>query len=238
MVTPNPDLVTLRWLALDTIDAARWPLLARMLDETERARAERFHFERDRQAFVAAHALTRSTLSRRFDRAPEAWRFVADAHGKPHIDDRVLGFSLSHTRGLVAVAVTQGGDVGVDVERIDPNRLGPDVTDRFFAPVECAHLRSLAPEAWPDAAYAFWTLKEAYIKAIGLGLACPLDAFHFVLDPFAAQFSPQLADDPAQWRFERWRPTPEHVMALAARHAEPGRLRIDARSVRADELPG
>lgn len=238
MVTPNPDLVTLRWLALDTIDAARWPALARVLDAAEHARAARFYFERDRLAFIAAHALTRTILSHRFDRAPEAWHFVAGAHGKPDIDDGVLRFNLSHTRGLVAVAVTEASDVGVDVERVDRKRLGPDVTERFFAPTECAYLRSLPPEAWTEAAYAFWTLKEAYIKAIGLGLACPLDAFHFVLDPLAIGFSSQLADDPAQWRFQRWRPTQDHAMALGVRHADPDRLQIDARPVRDDELPG
>lgn len=237
-MTPNPDLVTLRWLALDTIDAGRWPALERVLDATERARAARFYFERDRLAFIAAHALTRATLSRRFDRDPAAWRFTAGAHGKPDIDDGVLRFNLSHTRGLVAVAITEASDIGVDVERVDPKRLGADVTERFFAPAECAYLRSLPPEAWTEAAYAFWTLKEAYIKAIGLGLACPLDAFHFVLNPLSVQFSPRLTDDPAQWRFQRWRPTPDHAMALGVRHADPDRIQIDARAARDDELPG
>jgi 4'-phosphopantetheinyl transferase len=237
VVTPNPDLVTLRWLPLDTIEAARWPALARVLDETEHARAERFYFEGDRQAYIAAHALTRTTLARRFDREPELWRFVAGAHGKPDIDDRALQFNLSHTRGLVAVAVTQASEVGVDVERVDPKHLGPDVTERFFAPAECAYLRSLPPEGWTEAAYAFWTLKEAYIKAIGLGLACPLNAFHFVLDPLGVRFSSRIADDPAQWRFQRWRPTRDHAMALGVRHADPNRLQIDARPVRDDELP-
>ncbi len=238
MVTANSDLVTLRWLALDAIEPSRWSVLAGVLDDSERARAGRFHFERDRQAYIAAHALTRATLSQCYDRPPEAWRFSTGTHGKPEIDDGVLRFNLSHTRGFVVVAVTHDSDVGVDVERLDPKRLGPEVTDRFFAPAETAYLRSLPEGAWSEAAYAFWTLKEAYIKATGLGLSCPLDAFHFGLDPIAIQFSPRITDDPAQWRFQRWRPTQEHSVALGVRHASPDRLEIDARGVQDDELPG
>lgn len=238
MATPNHDRVTLRWLALDTIDATRWPALREVLDDTERARADRFHFERDRQAYIAAHALTRATLSRCVERPPEAWRFVVGAHGKPDVDDGSLRFNLSHTRGFVAVAVAPAGDLGVDVERVDPRRFGPDLVERVFAPDERAYLRSLPAAAQTEAAYAFWTLKEAYIKAIGLGLACPLDAFHFVLDPLAVHFSPRLTDDPAQWLVRRWHPTSEHVMALALRHTEPDRVRIDARAARDNELPG
>ena len=227
----------MRWLAIDAIDPARWPALRRVLDDAERERAERFHFEADRQSYIAAHALTRLTLSRYVDRPPEALGFVAGAHGKPEIDDGSLRFNLSHTRGLVAVAVARAGDLGVDVERVDPRRLGLDLADRFFAPAECAHLRSLPAAAQTDAAYAFWTLKESYIKAIGLGLACPLDAFHFVLEPLGVNFSPRLADDPARWLFRRWRPTPNHVMALALRSADPDRVRIDAHAAQDDELP-
>lgn len=239
---PLPDKsVTIRWLALDTIEAHVWPRLLQVLDPAERSRAERFHFERDRQAYIAAHALTRTTLSRHAPRPPEAWRFIVGPHGKPEIDEpqsaRPLRFNLSHTHGLAAVAVTRRHDVGVDVERVDPRRLGPDVTDSFFAPAESEHLRSLPSVARIEAAYAFWTLKEAYIKAIGLGLACPLDAFDFVLDPLSVRFSAGIADDPAHWLFRRLRPTQDHVLALAARSARPDHMRVDARAARADELP-
>ncbi len=235
---PNRDVVTVRWLVPDTIDASRWPALRAVLDADECARVDRLYFERDRKAYIAAHALARVTLSRCVERPPEAWRFVAGAHGKPQDDTGTLRFNLSHTRGLVAVVVAQAVDLGVDVERVDPQRLGPELTDRVFTSAECAHLHTIPKSARTDAAYAFWTLREAYIKAIGLGLACPLDAFHFNLDPLSIHFSSRLADDPAQWLFRLWRPTPDHVMALGVRHPDSDRIRLDARAVRDDELPG
>ena len=235
-----PDTVLIRWLSPDAIAPEAFGRLARWLEPAERARAARFHFERDRQAYVAAHALTRVSLSRSAPRGPDTWRFTTGRHGRPEIEDAMnpsgLRFNLSHTRGLVAVALTRGSDIGVDVELIDPDRLGPEVTDRFFAPAENAHLRSLGAEARTEAAYAFWTLKEAYIKAIGLGLSCPLSAFHFVLEPLAIHFSDRLDDDPARWLARRFRPTPDHALALAVRHDDPARLRVDARPVAVDEL--
>ncbi len=238
MAPPADVCVTLRWLPVDAVAPGRWPALRQILDDSEQARAERFHFERDRQAYIAAHALTRVVLSQVAARPPQTWRFVAGAHGKPTLDGGALRFNLSHTRALVAVAVATGGEIGLDVERLDPQRLEPELTERIFAPAERAHLRSLSGAAQTEAAYAFWTLKEAYIKAIGLGLACPLDAFHFGLDPLGIRFSPRLADDPAQWLFRRWRPLPDHLMAIAVKHPAPDRVRVDARALRDDELPG
>jgi 4'-phosphopantetheinyl transferase len=232
------NIVTVRWLEIEAFGNNVWRALAQMLDQTELSRAERFHFEHDRQSYIAAHALTRAMLSSHASIAPSAWRFAAGSHGKPEIEGAEvhLQFNLSHTRGLVAVAVTRQHDVGIDVEQIDPKRLGLDVADRFFAPVEALHLRSLPKEEQPEASYAYWTLKEAYIKAIGLGLSCPLDAFNFVLEPLSICFSERIIDDPAHWFFRRLRPLESHALALAVRHKMPEQMVMDARPVQIEEL--
>jgi 4'-phosphopantetheinyl transferase len=242
--TPLPaDSVIVRWLALDTIGFEEWPKLSNLLDSSERKRASRFHFERDRQTFIAAHALTRCVLSTHAGLAaqpPQSWRFATGPQGKPEIEASSrtppLRFNLSHTRGLVAVAVTNRHDIGVDVELVDASRLGMDLATNIFTPVEAEQLYGLPPEAQTDASFAFWTLKEAYIKATGLGLSCPLDAFEFVLDPLAVRFSSRIADDPSRWLFQRIRPTPDHVLALAVQHMRPAALRVDARAATIAEL--
>ena len=184
-------------------------------------------FAADRRAFTAAHWLARQELSRADGRPPASWRFAKGPHGKPDATDAGgLRFNLSHTRFLVAVAVSRDGDLGIDVERIDPTRLGPEVARRYFAPAEQAYLATVPAPHWSEAAYAFWTLKEAYIKAIGLGLACPLDAFAFTLDPLSIAFDARLADDPASWRLERRR-LGDHWLALAVRHDRPHALTLD-----------
>ena len=102
-------------------------LLARyreILPDEERAATDRFYFESGRRQHLITRALVRTVLSRYCDVPVEAWRFVRDAHGRPHVapDQRVPGlpaFNLSHTRGLVACAVALEHAVGVDVEHVD-----------------------------------------------------------------------------------------------------------------------
>jgi len=196
----------------------------RLLTPDEHERMERFVFERDRQRFLLTRALVRTMLSSYAPVAPADWRFVNNAYGRPELAERPAGvpdlrFNLSHTDGLIACAVTVGREVGVDVEQVQ-RVVTYDVAGRFFAPREVADLRAL-PE--PDQARAFfdyWTLKEAYIKARGYGLALPLSEFAFVLRPADAptiRFEPTLVDDPASWQFVQAWPTPAHRLALAVR---------------------
>ena len=234
------DIVDLRWLALDDIAGSAWPALHDWLDPGEQAKAAGFRFEGDRKAYVAAHALARSMLASRLGCPRAALRFAIGLYGKPELamtpGAAPVRFSLSHTRGLVAVAVTGRHAVGVDAEAIIPDRLDPDPASRIFAPAEAALLRRLAPAAATDAAFAFWTLKEAYTKAIGLGLNHPFDTLTFTLDPLAVQPPPGSGEDAARWLLRSLRPTPAHALALALRHPRPAAVRVDSRAIRPDEL--
>ena len=128
-----------------------------------------------------------------------------------------LHFNLSHTRGLIAVGVASGRDLGVDVEFVDRG-LTQDVAGRFFAPAEVRDLRALPDDQQAVTFFDYWTLKEAYIKARGMGLALPLDQFAFALDgdrPPTIAFGPAIADDPARWQFFQAWPLPRHRLAVA-----------------------
>ncbi|HSP24141.1 MAG TPA: 4'-phosphopantetheinyl transferase superfamily protein [Saliniramus sp.] len=218
----GPDDVCVRWLETGKIAPADWPRLEAMLDDAERERARRCHFERDRQTYIAAHALVRATLSRFADRAPAEWRFTHNGYGKPEAvrlaQEPDLRVNLSHTRGLAAVAVTLGRDIGIDVEWMERRNLTRELGLSIFAGPECEAVARCREEDLCDTLFAFWTLKEAYIKAVGKGLAIPLDAFAFTLDPLRIDFFEPLVDDPADWFFQRHRPTAEHALALAIRH--------------------
>lgn len=229
-----------RWLALDAVAAELWGDLASLIEDTERERAARFYFERDRQAYIAAHALARTMLSAEAPRPPADWRFTANDHGRPEVirDPGVppLRFNISHTHGLVAVGMTLEHDVGIDVEAIDPKRLNIDLAERFFAPAEVDLLRATSAEALTDHLFAIWTLKEACIKAMGRGLSVPLDAFALELDPLGVQFAETLGENPAHWLLRRLAPTPAHTLALALRHPEPATVRIGAAAIAAPDL--
>ena len=161
-----------------------------VLDAGEQARAARFRFDADREIYRAAHVLLRRALSRQAPLAPDQWRFLAGEHGRPQIDDGAcpagagLDFNLSHTRGLVCCAVTRAGTVGIDGECVRPMRDRAALAARFFAPVEAAAVDAAevaGPAAGAECFYALWTLKEAYVKAVGLGLSLGLGRFAFRL---------------------------------------------------------
>ncbi|MSO62142.1 MAG: 4'-phosphopantetheinyl transferase superfamily protein [Acidobacteria bacterium] len=195
-----------------------------LLSPREHERMARLVFERDRQRFLLTRALVRTMLSRYATVAPADWQFMANVHGRPELLERPAGvpdlrFNISHTDGLIACAVTIGREVGVDVEHVG-RRLTRDVAARFFAPSEVAHLQSLPKDKQERVFFDYWTLKEAYIKARGFGLALPLGDFAFHLtadDAPAIAFEPSLPDDPATWQFLQDWPTPTHRLGLAIR---------------------
>lgn len=228
------DVLPFNAVHVDLLDSGNPEALSRLetydalLTEDERQRMARLVFDRDRRRFLLTRALVRTMLSRYAPVAPADWRFVANVHGRPEIVERPRGvpdlrFNISHTDGLIACAVTIGREVGIDVEHIG-RRLTHDVAGRFFAPREVSDLQALPAEEQPRAFFDYWTLKEAYIKARGLGLALPLGDFAFTLAPPAAPviaFEPSLEDDPARWQFVQDWPTPNHRLGLAVRRDGP-----------------
>lgn len=228
-------VVEIRWLDVATVVQEEWGALETLLDADERARAARFRFERDRHSYIAAHALMRCMLSGRIERAPADWRFSIGDKGKPEAvmapGEPRLRVNLSHTRGMAVVALTAGHDVGIDVEWRN-RALGPEVVDRFFAPAEVAALKAMPQERFDDGFFAFWTLKEAFIKAIGLGLSMPLDAFAFDLEDLTIAFAPGH-EKPGPWLFRRFEPKPDYAMALALRHPEPASVSVSVSSAEA-----
>lgn len=201
-------VVSARYLVTSTRGADALEDDLSLLDAAERTRRDAFAFARDRREFVAAHALLRRMLSRYRDVPAADWRFEAGPFGKPFVPEGQAGsppiaFSLSHTRDLVACAVGEAEEVGVDVEPIDRPRNDVDkLAERYFAAREVDGLRAL-PEAERRVRFTdLWVLKEAYIKAIGVGLAQPLQSFGFdFAGAEALRFTPPAGDAADCWRF-------------------------------------
>jgi 4'-phosphopantetheinyl transferase len=165
-------------------------------------------------------ALLRHALSQH---APGGrWRFAPDAYGCLALVGASIGaprFNLSHAEGLVVCAVADM-TVGVDVEKADERRTDPGIWRHYFAPAEVAALTALPPEARTERFFTYWTLKEAYIKARGLGVSIPLHDFWFHVEehgaPVSIAFAPELADDPGRWRFAQRRLDGDYLLAVAA----------------------
>jgi 4'-phosphopantetheinyl transferase len=190
-----------------------------MMSKPERQRRDRFVFAKDRDAFVVTRGFLRSVLSRYARMPPAACVFATNRFGKPSLHGAPLEFNLSHTDGLAAIAVAAGGAVGIDVEGVMRANLHHDVR-RFFSAAEIRALESLPCAQQPSRFFDYWTLKEAYVKARGIGLSLPLDGFSMHVHdhrPPTIEFLPAISDDPHQWQFALVDPIPGYRMALAIR---------------------
>jgi len=199
-------------------DRARRAGLLAILPTEEKTRLSRLHIQARRDLFLLAHGVLRESLSIHSHVEPAEWRFHCGPHGRPEITPSFhLRFSLSHTRGLAACAVTVGGDIGIDVE--DTSRCwSAGLAQRYFAVKERRDLQALPAADQRFRFFEYWTLKEAYLKARGVGLALPLDAFSFSRctdNRWQIEFDSTVDDDARRWRFESWRVGGLHQAALA-----------------------
>jgi len=181
----------------------RLEALRSWLSSDERRRAARFRFSRDRDRFVAARGQLREILARYLGTAPDAVTFAYGPQGKPRLAaHEALGFNLSHSEGQALLAVTRDREVGIDLERIRPDVDCERIAVDFFSTAEAAALMAMPVAARPGAFFACWTRKEAFIKAMGGGLAVPLADFDVSLEPAGPARLLRTAWDPRD--IERW----------------------------------
>ena len=204
-----------------------------MLEKHERERALRFHADRDRNRYVLTRAFVREVLSQYVPIAPDQWRFGASAYGRPVILNELgaaasIRFNLTHTDGLILLAIGCDCQLGVDAEctlREVPAGLAATV----LTGAEQATLSALAEGPRQRRFFDLWTLKESYMKARGLGLSIPPATLHFGLDPDGAiRFSPagEQGANGAGWRFLQWSPGAHHRAALCVDTSVMPRVRV------------
>lgn len=218
------------WLTrYDTIDDEdSLDRMRQLLDEEERAHEHVFYFADDRKRYLVTRAMVRTVLSRYVPLPPDAWIFTKNAYGRPAIADdivdawpeaRGLAFNLSHTRGLIALAVSRDREVGVDVEHLSVRNVSLGIAHRFFSANEVRDLAAVPDHAQQDRFFEYWTFKESYIKARGMGLSLPLDGFSFEFpqrDAVRIRIDPALEDRDERWSFWQFRLSSEYLMALCA----------------------
>lgn len=156
------------------------------LSTDERVRADRLRIRKVRDYFIVARGVLRKILGGYLCIPPNTVSFVYGPHGKPELnpeDHSDLFFNLSHSGDLGLLAVNRTCPIGADIERTRGDRHFLKLAERFFSAREFAELRSLPAEDLVQGFYSCWTRKEAYLKAIGTGLATPLNAFDVSLKP-------------------------------------------------------
>ncbi|WP_210243583.1 4'-phosphopantetheinyl transferase superfamily protein [Mesorhizobium sp. B2-3-4] len=223
---PGRGQVDLWYVPLDDFGADEQAACLRLLSPPERERHDAFKSESARLQHLAARGLIRTTLSGYRDIAPEHWRFGANRYGRPFIDDSLgiddLHFSLSHTHGLVACAVAAIAEIGVDVEPRDRDAGLDELAAAVLSPRERLRFEAMNGQARRDFFFTSWTLKEAYVKARGMGLALPMKSVVLDLEalPPLAHFTDPIEDDPSRWAFRSLHLASGHIAGIAT--AVPG----------------
>jgi 4'-phosphopantetheinyl transferase len=189
------------------------------LSAEERERAARYRFDRDRREFVWFRAHLRTILGAYLGLTPEAVPLQTDEFGRPVLTGSCnrLTFNLSHSHGVAVYAVSVACKLGVDIEQV---RCLPDsdqIAVRFFAPQEVTEL--LQQDHRDEAAFfRCWTRKEAFVKAMGMGLQIPLSAFQVSVrgweTPHFKAISPVWSQN-MSWQLAHFEPVPGYVGAVA-----------------------
>jgi 4'-phosphopantetheinyl transferase len=199
------------------------------LSPDETRQSQRFLREVDRRRYLLTRGLARGVLAGYTGEAPAALAFAAQPLGKPILRGAsgavaAPHFNLSHTRGLVVLAVCREAEVGVDVEAVDRNLEPLRLAGRHFSPSEHEALVVAADSQRLERFFELWTLKEAYAKALGQGLSLDLASFSVVLDAAHPRIVEHAADGSRSTHCQcrLFVPLPGYRLALVVRDAAAG----------------
>jgi 4'-phosphopantetheinyl transferase len=223
MLTLKPDEIHL-WRAFLDLDESYLEALRQTLSGDEIERANRFHFQRDREHYIAGRGLLRVVLARYLETDAAQIRFCQKTHGKPALArecfEQSLCFNVSHSHGLALFAVARDRHIGIDVEHVRPRLADEHIIEQFFSQREIAALRSLPSHMQTEAFFSCWTRKEAYLKARGIGLALKMDQFdvpvHSVTPGSLAGAVQSHDGDGSRWAIWHLAPAPNYIGAVAA----------------------
>lgn len=192
------------------------------LDGRERERAARFRFSEDRERFVLGRGLLRKCLGRYLEQTPEAIELATTDRGRPVLPhDETVQFSISHTHDLVAVALTAGARIGIDLEymKLPPDL--PELAKRILSEEDFQTFQALPGSEAPAAFYRAWTRKEAYLKARGEGIAEGLRQISVSMGPEKTGVIRDARDEAAErtWRLLALPVPADYVGSLACDEA-------------------
>jgi len=174
---PGNAAVEVWWYDSTEMGPADIESLARTLPADQQVAAARFGNDVLRNRHVVAHAMTLDVLGSHADRPEGRFVLTRDSYGKPHVAGpgraRRLRFNLAHSGAMAVVAISDGREVGVDIERVRPDIDIAGLARLCFTEREIAALAQVSQTDRVAAFFSCWTRKEALLKAQGTGLLSP-----------------------------------------------------------------
>jgi len=170
------------WQGRLSVSADTLARLASRLSDDEMLKAQAFKLPTLRDRYVATRGMLRETLAGYLAVDPATLKFVSGPYGKPALLDEPLQFNISHTADLLLIAVANFADIGIDVETVKLRRNFENLAQRCFSVREYQDWCELPVEWQADAFYRLWTKKEAFVKAVGRGIALGLEQCEFAVE--------------------------------------------------------
>lgn len=191
-----------------------------ILDDKEQRQVSRLRRPEDRLSCAASHALLRTALGRMIDLDPASLRFRRNDLGKPYLDMPgipAIEFSISHTTGMAAIAISETGTVGVDVEALHPFMdFNKDLSPFGLSPNEISELARVSDPEKMRIFYDFWTSREAVAKADGRGLLISFSNILIDRNSSIADLREEITSDKySRWNLWNDTPSDRHVLAIA-----------------------
>lgn len=207
------------WCSSVQLSSTHIESLANLLSSDEVIRMQRFHFADDQRRFIISRGLLRKLLGHYLGIDPKRIRFDHNKYGKPNLSRELnVNFNLSHSGEVVLHAIGYEKRIGIDVELIREDIPYDKITDYSFSESEKKSLSGLSDEKKIGAFFNCWTRKEAYIKAIGLGLSYPMSTFDVSVAPGA--ITKLIGNRLFPYEVDRWKlidieVSPEYAATLA-----------------------
>jgi 4'-phosphopantetheinyl transferase len=208
------------WRASLDLSRRQVDTLLRTLSPDELLRAKRFRFETDCVRFIGARGLLRTILGRYLGSHPRELRFRYGSHGKPAlfpVAGETLSFNLSHSGNLALYAMIRDRAIGVDVESMAPEVSWRELAPRVLSARENAALSALPSRRRAETFLSWWTVKEAYLKARGEGLAIDPRVVELLVTADDASRVVAISGEAcgnSRWSVQAMRPGAHHVAAV------------------------
>lgn len=196
------------------------------LPPDELKRAAKFRFRKDQDLFLTTRLLVRSVLSEYAPLGPEQWRFTQNAFGRPELTPDIaarsglagLQFSLSRSGQLAVCAISRAGQVGIDVEDLQSKRDVTEIAASILSAQEHLDWERLPGGERNAGLLRYWVLKEAYVKARGIGLNLDVRKVSFPgpeTGGIRLSLSEDIGDDPLRWAFANFILFDRYIVAIA-----------------------
>ncbi len=145
------------------------------LNQVEKQKAQAFTRLEVQKKYIKTRGVLRKTIASYLDIKPHKVAIKTGEYGKPFLMNNEVYFNLSHSGNQFVIAVSNTGDIGIDMEQCRDRKGMAGIVNKCFSDEEISYWQGLSPSQQLTAFYYFWVRKEAFVKAVGRGIALGLE---------------------------------------------------------------